>query len=114
MPEIKLKQPEDLNGNTDFMTRNPVLITGNGTTEIFTGSGVFLGVVIWVPVDGGTIYFTDSDDASIPGLPTSANKASVTRAGTFPLKNYYLTNGLKVIVASAAGVVITIPVTTDA
>lgn len=105
---MPLTQPKDLDGNTDFMTRDPVLITGNATTPVFTGRGVFIGVIWWVPVDGGTMYFLDNDNQPITGLPHSTAKASTTRAGTIGLKNLYLTNGLKVVTELAAGVICTI------
>lgn len=112
MVEMRIKQPEDLEGNTDFMTKDPVLLTGNATTSVFTGAGIFLGVVIWTPVDGGTFYFTDTAGDPIPGLPHVTAKAPTTRAGTFGLKNYYLTGGLKIVVESAVGLVATVSATT--
>ena len=108
---IRIVQEQDLSGNIDFMTKDPVLLT-NGPTVIFTGEGVFLGVIIWVPIDGGTFYFTDGDDDPIDGLVNVTLKGSTTRAGTFGLKNYHLTNGLKIIVTSAVGVVITVSAST--
>jgi len=114
MPTVSIEQAKDLGGNVDFMMRNPVLITGNATTEIFAGEGVFLGMIIWVPIDGGTFYFTNTAGAAIPGLPHVTAKAPTTRAGTFAVKNYFLTAGLKVVTADAAGVLITAAASTTA
>lgn len=111
---LSVEQKKDLGGNIDFMMRNPVLITGNATTVVFTGEGVFLGLIIWVPIDGGTFYFTDNAGDPITGLPNVTAKASTTRAGTFAVKNYALTGGLKVVTADAAGVLITAAAATTA
>ncbi|KKK99038.1 hypothetical protein LCGC14_2636730 [marine sediment metagenome] len=102
MATIKLVQFKDLDGNIDFMNNGGKTFT-NGTKELIVGEGIFIGLKISVPIDGGTYYFTDTAGDPIDGLETVTLKGSTTRAGTFGSKNKPITAGLKIIVASAVG-----------
>lgn len=104
MSTIKIIQFKDLDGNIDFMN-NAGLVFTNGTTTLITGEGVFIGIKISVPIDGGTYYYTNTAGAPIDGFENVTLKGSTTRAGTFGAKNTPVTAGLKIIVADAAGVV---------
>lgn len=101
-------QIRDHLGNPIVSGNNPILITGSATTSIFTGVGVLLGIGIFKDVDGGTIHFTDADDAAITGLPNASNKGVLDYAGTLPVGRLELTNGLKVVTASATGLVMSV------
>jgi len=108
MTTIKRIQTVDINGNVITSASHGDLIVSNTTTPIFTGAGVLLGVGIWKDVDGGTVHFTDQDDDPIDGLPNATNKGVTDFAGTFPVARLELSNGLKVVTANAAGVVMSI------
>lgn len=108
MSTINRIQTIDINGNVITSASHGDLIVSNATTSIFTGAGVLLGIGIWKDVDGGTVHFTDANDDPIDGLPNVTNKGITDFAGTFPVARLELTNGLKVVTASAAGIVMSV------
>jgi len=105
LPRIDAVQVTDLHGDTIIRANGGALISGTGTTTVFTGIGVFLGVAVWVSVDAGTMYFTDASDALIVPLPTVTIKALTDFAGSMPACGLVLTNGLKIVTADATGLV---------
>jgi hypothetical protein len=107
-PRIDNNQITDLHGKRITSANSGTLIAGSATTTIFTGTGILLGIGIWVDVDGGTVHFTDGDDAAIAGLPNVTNKGITDYAGTFPVARLELENGLKVVTASATGLVMSV------
>jgi len=106
-PRIDAMQMTDNRGNPITSANNITLIKGSGSTTIFTGPGVLLGIGIWKDIDGGTIWFTDADDA-ITGLPDATAKGVTDLIGTLPTGRIDFTNGLKVILADAAGIVLNV------
>lgn len=97
----------DADGNVVLNANTPVAINGSGTVELFTGTGVFLGVTIWDEIADGTFYFTDGDDANIAGLPDDTHLGTLDYAGAFAVPRLELTNGLKIVTADATGLVAT-------
>ena len=95
-------QVKDLDGNIDFMNNGGKTFT-NGTTTLIATVGVFIGLKISVPIDGGTYYYTNTAGDPIDGFENVTLKGSTTRAGTFGSKNTPVTAGLKIIVANAVG-----------
>ena len=106
METIRIVQAKDLDGNIDFMNNGGKTFT-NGTTELIESVGIFIGIQIKVPIDGGTYHFTNTAGDPIDGLVNATLKGSTTRAGTFGAKNVPIAAGLKIIVAGAGGVVMT-------
>lgn len=107
MATVRFEQFKDLDGNIDFMNNAGKVVT-NGTTEIMTGVGILIGIVINEPIDGGVYHWTNTAGDSIDPLVNATLKGSTTRAGTIGSKNVPITAGLKIIVASAVGVVIAV------
>ena len=102
MSTIKLVQFKDLDGNIDFMNNGGKTFT-NGTTTLIETEGVFIGLKISVPIDGGVYHYTNTAGDPINGFENVTLKGSTTRAGTFGSKNTPVTAGLKIIVAGAVG-----------
>ena len=102
MQTLRIVQTKDLDGNTDFMNNGGKTFT-NGTTTLIDTVGVFIGLKISVPIDGGTYYYTNTAGQPIDGFENVTLKGSTTRAGTFGSKNTPVTAGLKIIVAGAGG-----------
>lgn len=111
MTTLRLKQFQDLDGNIDFMNNAGKMLT-NGTTEIFTGEGVYLGVLIYEPINGGTFHFTNTAGDPIDGLPSVTLKGPTTRAGTWSGKNVPIDAGLKIVVANAVGTIMAVAAAT--
>jgi len=101
-PRIEDVQIVDRKGNPIVHANDGTKISGNGTVTIFEGRGVFIHLAVWQDHDGGTLYFTDGDDAEIGALPFSDFLALTDWGGTMPARSLLLTNGLKVVVADAA------------
>ena len=108
MSTIDRIQTVDINGNVITSASHGDLIVSSTTTPIFEGAGVLLGIGIWKDVDGGTVHFTDNNDDSIDGLPNVTNKGITDFAGTFPVARLELSNGLKVVTANAATIVMSV------
>ncbi|KKM90523.1 hypothetical protein LCGC14_1237830 [marine sediment metagenome] len=107
MPTVRFSQFKDLDGNIDFMNNAGKVVT-NGTTVIFTGLGILIGMQIHDPIDGGSFHWTNSVGDPIDGLVNTTLKGVTTRAGTFGAKNTPCPAGLKIVVANAVDVVIAI------
>lgn len=104
MALIDNQQILDINGNIILSASHGESITGDGTTVIFTGTGVFMRAGIAKDIDGGTYHFTDNDDDPIDGFPNVTAKGVTDFAGTLPIGRRDLFNGLKIVVASATGI----------
>jgi len=102
MATLRIVQFKDLDGNIDFMNNGGKTFT-NGTTTLIATVGVFIGLKISVPIDGGTYYYTNTAGDPVDGFENITLKGSTTRAGTFGSKNTPVTAGLKIIVANAVG-----------
>jgi hypothetical protein len=107
---IKQAQTVDVNGNVVVNATNAVKIAGSATTTIEGTADTELdmvSLVIYVPVASGTFHFTDAAGAAITGLPDATNKAATDYAGAYPFFRFKVTNGLKIVTASATGLVAT-------
>ena len=102
MTTLRIVQFKDLDGNIEFMNNGGKTFT-NGTTTLIDTVGVFIGLKISVPIDGGVYHYTNAAGDPIDGFENATLKGSTTRAGTFGSKNTPVTAGLKIIVASAVG-----------
>jgi len=109
MSKLVLQLPlKDQNGGDPRGCNNPKLITGAATTTIFESDGYFMGGMIWGDVDGGTLYFTDIDDQTIPGIPNNAAKGKLDWPGRLEGGEIELRNGLKVVTENCVGLVMSI------
>ena len=102
MNTLPITQKKDLDGNIEFMNNAGKTFT-NGNTTLIENEGVFIGLKISVPIDGGVYHYTNTAGDPIDGFENVTLKGSTTRAGTFGSKNTPVIAGLKIIVTGAVG-----------
>jgi len=103
-PKINNHQPTDDRGNQINSSNIKMKITADGTYQIIAERGIFHAVSVVAPIEGGTIYFIDNDDAEIDSLPHSSDvKQPCAYQGTMDYGSEYHENGVKMVVENIDG-----------